>query len=174
MKKWLLILLFIPLLAKAQNKQYVFEKDSAGKYNLSYIHNFYNRTGDVVAFVAKEFLKNREDRLGEIVHDATNDRYITHISWNLKGYKKGCVSRAVVEAEVRIYYKDNRTKIEFSNFILRDVTGICKSGPIEELEASKCCETYQPILYKIGWKSYLISGEYKKFLRKKARDPNLF
>lgn len=153
-----------------------FEKGEDSIYKSSFIHNFYNRTSDVVMKVANEFLSDRQELRGEIVNDVENQALKAKLLLTAKLYKKGCITSIDFMTDVIIYYKDNRTKIEFTGFKYQNAVSKCNlaSGTLEDLTASDCCKTYELLLRNLAGQTYFISQDYKNYLAKRSRDKKLF
>ncbi len=174
MKAIFLILLIFPLTIQAQQ---IWEtpKDTSGKYRIEYIHNFYNRTEDVVAKVAMEFLEKQEGLVSKPIKDEVNKRIIAKCIWSFDGYRNDCVKAADLIVEISIYYKDNRTKISCGNFEYKNGDSPCpSSGTLEALTECTSCKNYSYLLKFVRYKCLNISVDYKAYIAKRQKDRDLF
>lgn len=169
-----ILLLLLPMCITAQNLgMFDTPVDSRGRYNISYIHNFYNRSEEAVKTVAKEYLS--KIGLKNITIDTEEHIVASEIQFIFKGRRKDCAKNISITLPVHIYYIYGRTKIEFTNITYSTTEKLCSSeGTLIQLTSCSNCDNYALLLKTIRAKAYYISVEYKKYLRKRALDNDLF
>ena len=177
--KHLILLLFVITynICSAQIVRPELEKDESGIYSISYIHNFYNRTEDVVSKVAEKFLKKLDNTITTPKNDLENKRYVVQykLEYDNSKCKKCCVRKLEMHIEISVYYKDNRTKIGFRNIKCIDGEDDCsKNKTLEEYIDCKGCESNNILLGYIRERFQSISVSYKEHLKKASKDNSLF
>lgn len=169
-----LFILITPIQLFGQNLgMYETPIDERGRYNISYIHNFYSRSESAVKTVALEYMNQL--KLKDIIVDTVNHIVKSETKIHFKGRKKDCAKDIWLTIPIHIYYVFGRTKIEFTDIEYETNVSLCEQkGTLIELTSCEKCDNYALLLKTVRAEAYAISAGYKNYLKKRSLDNDLF